>query len=200
MKSGMIAEHSALERVLDTFPDIAVAVSGGVDSLTLATFAHRYMPDRTGIFHAISPAVPAAATRRVRSLAEAEGWNLRIVDAQEFADTRYRSNPVNRCFYCKSHLYQAIAGCTRAKYRKNNRYFSQAGQPIESRQTALNQLTTIIPTICSGQARPDRINFLLYQSSRLTAAPPHPHVQIVCHATSCFQSNGPTYGGARHGG
>jgi hypothetical protein len=82
--------------------------------------------------------------------------------------------------------------------RKNNRYFSQAGQPIESRQTALSQLTTIIPTICSGQARPDRINFLLYQSSRLTAAPPHPQVQIVCHATSCFQSNGPTYGGARH--
>ena len=36
---------------------MAVAVSGGVDSMTLAVLAHRVQP-ATQIFHAISPAVP----------------------------------------------------------------------------------------------------------------------------------------------
>ena len=40
---------------------MAVAVSGGVDSMTLAVLAHRVQPE-TQIFHAVSPAVPIQAT------------------------------------------------------------------------------------------------------------------------------------------
>lgn len=105
----------ALERVLDNFPSIAVAVSGGVDSLTLATLTHRHMAGSVQMFHAVSPAVPAEATERVKELAAREAWNLNIVDAAEFSDPQYRANPVNRCFYCKSHLYDAIAACTTAQ-------------------------------------------------------------------------------------
>ncbi len=46
---------------------LAIAVSGGVDSMTLAHVAHR--PSRPGavlMVHALSPAVPAEATARVR--------------------------------------------------------------------------------------------------------------------------------------
>ena len=102
----------ALERVLDNFPAIAVAVSGGVDSMTLATLAHRHMAGAVQVFHAVSPAVPAEATERVKALAVREAWNLNIIDAAEFSDPQYRANPVNRCFYCKSHLYDAISGHT----------------------------------------------------------------------------------------
>lgn len=92
---------------------VAVAVSGGVDSMTLATLAARTL-GRDGMLavHAVSPAVPAEATARVRAQAEAEGWTLRIVDAGEFADPRYRANPVNRCFFCKTNLYDAVAKVT----------------------------------------------------------------------------------------
>ena len=61
---------------------LAVAVSGGVDSLTLATFAHRAAASRVEMFHAVSPAVPGDATARVERLAAAEDWRLRIVDAR----------------------------------------------------------------------------------------------------------------------
>ena len=105
----------ALTRVLDTFPDIALAVSGGVDSLTLATVAHRHMSAPVAMFHAVSPAVPAEATRRVQALGAREGWALEIVDADEFNDPNYRDNPVDRCFYCKSHLYAAIAARSTAQ-------------------------------------------------------------------------------------
>lgn len=104
-----------LEQVLQEAGDLAVAVSGGVDSLTLATFAHRRLGARAEMFHAVSPAVPLEATRRVRTLAEQEGWRLSVIDAGEFDDADYRSNPVNRCFYCKTNLYGAFAPRTRAQ-------------------------------------------------------------------------------------
>jgi uncharacterized protein len=99
-----------LNRVLRGLQGAAIAVSGGVDSMTLSVQAHRLL-GRAGVrmVHAISPAVPVAATARVRQFAASEGWRLSEVDAGEFADERYRANPVNRCFFCKSNLYSTLA-------------------------------------------------------------------------------------------
>ncbi len=104
----------ALESHLKTEFPIAVAVSGGVDSMTLAVVTHRLMPDRACVFHAVSPAVPPEATERVKRYAASEGWVLTIVDTGEFRDTDYIRNPVDRCFYCKTNLYGAIASRTDA--------------------------------------------------------------------------------------
>ena len=103
---------AALLEIMKGMEPLAVAVSGGVDSMTLATAAHRSIGVRSSVFHAVSPAVPVEATRRVRDLAEAEGWRLRIIDAGEFSEPRYRSNPVNRCYFCKKNLYGTIARMT----------------------------------------------------------------------------------------
>lgn len=101
-----------LAEVLAGHGPLAIAVSGGVDSMTLATIAHRGQPQTTQMVHAISPAVPAQATHRVRTHAEREGWNLRLTDAGEFADPRYRANPLDRCYFCKTHLYDRIRALT----------------------------------------------------------------------------------------
>jgi uncharacterized protein len=101
-------EESALVRVLEGFEHLAVAVSGGVDSMTLAWFAHRTLGDRVAMYHAVSPAVPPEATARVESYAERCGWDVHLVDAGELADPRYLANPVDRCFYCKTDLYGTI--------------------------------------------------------------------------------------------
>ncbi len=97
-----------LEAVLDAFERLAVAVSGGVDSLTLAAVAGRRLGHRMEAFHAASAAVPPEATARVRALAAARGWRLHVIDAGEFADPRYLANPVDRCWFCKMDLYGAI--------------------------------------------------------------------------------------------
>lgn len=112
MKDFDATPLDALNAVLDKLGPVAVAVSGGVDSLTLAQATHRRLGAAAEMIHAVSPAVPVEATVRTRALAEREGWTLRVVDAGEFNDEHYLANPVNRCFFCKSSLYRSLAAMT----------------------------------------------------------------------------------------
>src|SRR5580704_878767 len=77
--------------------------------MTLAHLVHRHYGARSRMVHAISPAVPAESTARVRDHAVGNGWALSLVDAGEFSDPSYRANPVDRCYFCKSSLYRRIA-------------------------------------------------------------------------------------------
>ncbi len=88
---------------------VAVAVSGGIDSMVMAVIAGRLLGADARMMHAVSPAVPRRATQRVECYAERENWQLQMCDAGEFGDRNYRQNPINRCFYCKTNLYQHIA-------------------------------------------------------------------------------------------
>ena len=101
-----------LEAVLGGTAPMALAVSGGVDSLTLAHVAHRAAVGRATVYHATSPAVPPEATSRVRRHATHFGWRLQVIDAGEFHDPDYLANPVNRCFFCKTNLYGTIRART----------------------------------------------------------------------------------------
>jgi pyridinium-3,5-biscarboxylic acid mononucleotide sulfurtransferase len=94
--------------VLARYDDLAIAVSGGIDSMTLAFVAHRVLGRPPLMVHAVSPAVPVDATARIKDYAAREGWRLTLVDAGEFADPSYRANPVDRCYFCKSNLYDRI--------------------------------------------------------------------------------------------
>jgi uncharacterized protein len=103
-----------LGRLLAGLGEVAVAVSGGVDSLTMACVAHQRLGANATMFHAVSPAVPPEATERTRRHARQFGWRLEIMDAGEFRDPEYLRTPVNRCFHCKANLYGAIAERTRS--------------------------------------------------------------------------------------
>jgi uncharacterized protein len=96
--------------VLKQYDDLAIAVSGGIDSMTLAFVSHRFLDKQPMMVHAVSPAVPVEATLRIRNYAAREGWRFSLVDAGEFADPSYRANPVDRCYFCKSNLYDRIRG------------------------------------------------------------------------------------------
>jgi pyridinium-3,5-biscarboxylic acid mononucleotide sulfurtransferase len=101
-----------LVAALDRHERLAIAVSGGVDSMTLAHVAWRFSRARTTMYHATGPAVPVAARGRVEAHGATHGWPLTLLDAGEQADARYRANPVDRCYYCKTNLYARIREAT----------------------------------------------------------------------------------------
>lgn len=105
--AGVLVDR--LEAWLRGAGPLRVAVSGGVDSVTLAVLAHRVLGDGATMMHAVSPAVPPEATARVRRLAGEAGWSLTVIDAGEFGDARYMANPANRCYFCKTNLYATMS-------------------------------------------------------------------------------------------
>ena len=104
----MFEDLKRLNTVLEATSPRLVACSGGVDSMLLATLAHRQKPEETIVVHAVGPAVPAAASTRIKRWAHQEKWQLQLVNAGEFDDPEYLANPVNRCFHCKKNLYRTL--------------------------------------------------------------------------------------------
>ncbi|MEM1335113.1 MAG: ATPase, partial [Actinomycetota bacterium] len=102
-----VAALGRLQAALTTVPDRVVACSGGIDSLVLATVAVSE-PGSTRVAHTATPAVPGDATARVVDHAARGGWRLDVIRSGEFDDDRYLSNPTERCYFCKSNLYDAI--------------------------------------------------------------------------------------------
>ena len=106
--SQAAALEARLAAVLRAIGPSVVAVSGGVDSMTLAHMAARTLGPAAGMVHAVSPAVPAAATQRVRVHGARFNWRLTCTEAGEFSDPDYLKNPLNRCYFCKNNLYDRI--------------------------------------------------------------------------------------------
>lgn len=82
-----------------------VAVSGGIDSMLMAYVANQCLGQNALIVHSTSPAVPSADCKRVQEYASRYSWNYQQVISREADSDNYQSNPVNRCYYCKSSLY-----------------------------------------------------------------------------------------------
>lgn len=92
-----------------------VAFSGGVDSALVAFVAHRELGDRSLAVTADSPAVPRAQIAEARRFAAAMGLRHEIIATAELDDAGYRDNAANRCFFCKTELYGAMAALARRR-------------------------------------------------------------------------------------
>lgn len=72
-----------LKQSLRSLKASTIAVSGGIDSLTLVVVAYQHVPDGK-VYHTVSPAVPQSATQRVRDYAKKRGWQLEVFDGRSF--------------------------------------------------------------------------------------------------------------------
>lgn len=104
-----------LDEILDSFPGILVAYSGGVDSACLLRAAHQRLGRRaTGVI-ADSPSLPRAELAAAVKLGQQIGASIEVVHTTEFADPNYLANPSNRCYFCKQALFEKMAEIAAAR-------------------------------------------------------------------------------------
>lgn len=89
---------------------VVVAFSGGVDSaVVLAAAARALGADRVTAATAVSPAVSARERADAAAVAGSLGVAHRWVATDELARDGYRANDRDRCYFCKSELFDALA-------------------------------------------------------------------------------------------
>jgi uncharacterized protein len=100
------------ERLLERLAGLGsalVAYSGGVDSSYLLWAAQRALGAR--VLGVIGRSDTFAHSQMERALAEAGrlGVAVRVVGTAELDDPRFRDNPPDRCYHCKSELFTKLA-------------------------------------------------------------------------------------------
>ncbi len=96
-------------RALFTDMDRAlVAYSGGVDSTLVAAVAVEVLGDRALAVTAESPSLLPDDLDDARVQAAMLGIAHEVVQTHELENPNYASNPVNRCYFCKSELHDTL--------------------------------------------------------------------------------------------
>jgi uncharacterized protein len=85
-----------------------VAYSGGVDSAVVLAVARRALSDRAVGCIGESPSLPARELQDALELARLNGFIIRIIHPDEHLDPNYAANPSNRCYFCKSALFERL--------------------------------------------------------------------------------------------
>ena len=112
----LAVKYDALLALTRSLGSVVVAFSGGVDSAVMLRCAVVALgSERVLAVTSRSPAVPAAEIAGVADLAALIGATHEFLDTSEFSDPNYLANPSNRCYYCKTELYQQLAALARAR-------------------------------------------------------------------------------------
>ena len=109
MRGSLERKYADLRGGLERLGSVVVAFSGGVDSSLVAFVAGQVLGSRCLAVTSASPSLKRRDLRLAKELAAAWSVRHRVIVTDELTKADYRANPIDRCFHCKTSLYQALA-------------------------------------------------------------------------------------------
>lgn len=108
MDAELASKYATLKSNIKHLGRVIVAFSGGVDSSLVAYVAAETLGDNALAVTSGSKSLKRSDLALAGELAEKWGMRHRIIVTDEILKPEYRANPVNRCFHCKTSLYEAL--------------------------------------------------------------------------------------------
>lgn len=105
IRSETLPKRDRVLEILASLDGAVVAFSGGVDSTLLLQLAVLALGDRCVALTAVSPSLSAREREEARELAAALGVGHVWKNSRELDREGFRTNPTNRCYFCKSELF-----------------------------------------------------------------------------------------------
>ena len=97
-----------MEGLIQGYGPTLTAFSGGVDSTLVAVASQRVWGDRALAVTGLSASLAAAEREHAESLARDLGLRHRSVDTHEMLRPGYRANLGDRCYHCKTELFERL--------------------------------------------------------------------------------------------
>ncbi|NJR20845.1 MAG: ATP-dependent sacrificial sulfur transferase LarE [Richelia sp. CSU_2_1] len=104
----LVKKLEKLQTIFEQMERALIAYSGGIDSTLVAKIARDVLADRALAVTAVSPSLLPEDLEEARIQAAVIGIAHQEVETQEMANPNYTSNPVNRCYFCKSELHDTL--------------------------------------------------------------------------------------------
>jgi uncharacterized protein len=99
------SKYAILQSLIGEMESVAIGYSGGVDSTLLLKVAVDVLGENAVAMIGRSETYPTREFEEAVKIAESIGARYIVVDTEETDIIKFKENPVNRCYFCKTELF-----------------------------------------------------------------------------------------------